>query len=105
MRRLFDRRGVVQARLRSENYPGLTVPLVGPADDHHGEVAPIVHAVVVDGRLEELLVLLQPLGKVDGLWDHLLTDGEGASERQRGSGRPRLTEQREWRDWMRTYLK
>lgn len=45
----------------------LTVPLVRSAYNHHSEVSAVVHAEVVDGRLEEVSVLLQPLWEVDRL--------------------------------------
>ena len=49
---------------------------VGPADDHDGHVF-VVDAVVVDRRLQEVRVGLEPFGQVEG----------GGEERAGGGGR------------------
>ena len=43
----------------------VVVTLVGAAHDHDGEVLARVDAVVVHGGLEEMTVLVKPLGEVE----------------------------------------
>lgn len=44
---------------------------VGTSYDHHGVIFAIVQAKVAHGGLEEVRVLGEPFGEVDGLGKHL----------------------------------
>ena len=53
----------------------IIVPLIRPSNDHHDEVLAVVRTKVVHGRLQEVLVLGDPFGEVEGWWQrHSLDD-------------------------------
>ena len=43
----------------------VVVALIGPADDHDREVLARIDTVVVDRGLEEMSILVKPLGEVE----------------------------------------